>query len=122
MPREFPRPLMLGKIAANAGRQRGGFDEAGNMAIVEPFRTNMAAMVDDAAKQRPVGDPREFKPRLKRHDRACEVGRAASDLDLAPTGLAAHSDQETLVQELDLACAVLGLPVSDIEAGDFRAA
>src|SRR5208337_1288976 len=75
---------------------------------------------DDTPEQRPDRNPRKFQPGLQRNDGASGVGRAATDLDLAPAGLSPQSQQQSVVEKLDPAAAEPVLPAA-IEADDFRA-
>ena len=63
-----------------------------------------------------------FSQVCKGDDRAGEVAGAAADLDLAPAGLAAHPNEEALVQEFDPAGAFFGLVGAAVETDDFAAA
>ena len=54
--REWPAnfsPFAFGKIAADASRERRRFDEARDMAVVEPVGADMPAAIDHAAKEGP---------------------------------------------------------------------
>ena len=121
MPGEFPLPFAFGKIAAHAGRERRRFDEARDVAGVQPVGADMPAAIDHAAKERPMRDARELQPGPERCDRAGEIERAAADFDFAPAGLAAQGDEQAFVEEFDPAGAVAGLIASEVEADDFRA-
>ena len=72
-------------------------------------------------KQRTVGDPAKLQPDLERQNRAAQFAAAAADLDLAPAGLAAHPDDDALLQHLDPAGAVRGLIRPAVEARYFGA-
>src|SRR5690606_20753885 len=80
------------------------------------------ALAGDAAKHRAASEPRKLDPALQRRNRAGRVGRAAADLHLAPAGLAAHCQQQALIENLDPASAVLRLVAAKVEPGDFRTA
>src|SRR5271170_1572856 len=120
MPGELSFALAFGEIAAYAGGERGAFDQSGNVFVGQALGADALAVGEDPPEQRPLRDPPEFHPRLERDDGAGRVGRAAADLDLPPTGLAAQGQEQSVVEEFDPAAseAVLGAAV---EADDFRA-
>ena len=115
---EFFLPLALGEVAAHPGGKRGVLDQTGDVPVGQPLGADLAAA--DATEHRPDRDPRKFEPGLQRNDGAGGVRRAAADLDLAPAGLAAQRQQQSVVKKFDPAAAkaILG---AAIEADDFRA-
>ena len=85
-------PLALRQIAADAGGQRGAFDQTGDVPVGHPLGADLAA--DDAPEHRPDRNPRKFQPGLQCNDRASRVGRAAADFDLAPASLSPQRQQQ----------------------------
>src|SRR5271168_1088942 len=69
-----------------------------------------------------MDDAAELQPGLQGDDGAGGVARAAADLDFTPPGLAAHANEDALVQQLDPAGAFRGLFGPAVEPGDFTAA
>ena len=100
MPGEFLLPFGLGQIGPDAGGERGALDQAGDVLVGQPVGADLFA-VRNGAEQRPVADAGKAEPGFQRRNRAGGVAGAAADLDLAPAGLAAHLDDDALVQELD---------------------
>src|SRR3984885_12741501 len=92
------------------------------MLVGEPVGAGLFPARGNSSEQRAVGDTGELEPGLKGCDRAGEVAGAAADLDLAPAGLAAHPDDDALIEDFDPSGAFLGLIGAAVEADDFGAA
>jgi hypothetical protein len=110
----------VGRVGALGG---GGLGAAG----VAPRGLRRAFEMDRhpfilARQGGPVSDAAELQPGLQGDDRAGGVAGAAADLDFAPPGLAAHPDEDALVQEFDPAGAVLGVVGPAVEPGDLAPA
>ena len=103
MAREFLLPFAFRQIAADAGGQRGAFDQTGDVPVGQPLGADLAA--DDTPEHRPDRNPRKLQPGLERGDRAGGVGRAAADFDLAPAGLSPQRQQQSVVEKFDPAAA-----------------
>jgi len=85
----------LAEIAANAGGQRGFLHQPRDMLVGQALRGDARVFLGDTAKQRPVGDSTKPHPGFEHRDGAGEGAGAASDLDLAPAGLAVDGEQQT---------------------------
>lgn len=68
-----------------------------------------------------MGQLCELDPGLDRGNRAGRIGRAAADLDLAPSGFTAQGNKEPHVEDLDPTATVICLVGFQIEADDLGA-
>src|SRR5580704_5098053 len=115
-------PFALGKVAAQAGGEGACLDEPDDVLVGQPRPGNSAVLARDRPEQGTLADAAEPQPGFQQGDRAGVGPRATADLDLAPAGLAADSEQGAFGKNFDPAGAVFALVTSTIEADDFRAA
>ena len=118
---EFDGAFDLTEINANACGHCGPLHQPSNLLAVQPLRADSLPLPGHAAKKGAMGHLGELDPSLDCGDRAGRIGRAATDLDLSPSGFTEQRNNHTLVEDLDPTTTVLSLVGLQVEADDLGA-
>lgn len=97
MPGKLLFPLAFGETAAHTGGQGRALDQPCGLLILEPFGTDRFTLTSNTAEKGAMGNAGKLQPGLKCDNRAGGVGRAATNFDFAPAGLAPQRNQHAHV-------------------------